>query len=82
MQTLGIQSCTQMIKYITSSSTGQILAVTFYAKRRIKAAIQNLRGELSVMQIGILSIQYRHLKHGVNNASNKQVLRYFDRNVL
>ena len=35
-----------------------------------------------VMQIGNLSIQYRHLKHGVNYASNKQVLRYFDRNVL
>jgi len=35
--------------HITSSSTGQILAVTFFAKRRKKAAIQNLRGELGVM---------------------------------
>jgi len=34
---------------ITSSSTGQILAVTFFANRRKKGAIQNLRGELGVM---------------------------------
>lgn len=35
---------------LTSSSTGQTLAVIFYAQRRIKAAFQNLRGELSVMR--------------------------------
>ena len=34
---------------ITSSSTGLGKAVTFFAKRRKKGAIQNLRGELSVM---------------------------------
>jgi hypothetical protein len=31
-------------KHITSGSNGQIFAVTFYAKKRIKAAIKHLRG--------------------------------------
>jgi len=33
---------------LTNGSTGQMFAVTFYAKKRIKAAIKNLLGEPGV----------------------------------
>ena len=50
------------INHITSSSTGQILAVTFFAKRRKKAAIQNLRGELSVISAKVPNTYQRFIE--------------------
>ncbi len=35
---------------LTNGCTGQISAVTFFAKRRTKAAINNLLGEPGVME--------------------------------
>jgi len=37
------------IVQLTNGSTGQMFAVTFYAKKRIKAAIKNLLGEPGVI---------------------------------